>query len=498
MSHHIALLRWKAINLVFAFLGVASCTPLSTIPPAQNPPLPSKCGLSVNLVIDRSGSIGDAMPQVIGAARYFIDRLALNGGSIRVVSFADQATVHPPDGPPSSTLDALRWSSASDYQMPVLQPAGGTNLEAGLEIIRRGPAPVGDLTVMFTDGQPNLHYLARPDGHPGIVANLNGGEVALSEAVAEANRIKGLGSRIFAVGVGAEVSPSVLRSISGPVAADGEANARTADYTLVSDFDQLGGVFEELAASICPTSLVTRLILDLEDGRQAPLPGRVVSIDVNPEPIEWIEPADGRSPLITDSSGAATVAYTRTVLGNATARVETAVPAGLRYRSVACVDRNPQAGTTPTPTVQETDPMVFTLETGANRSFECTVVLTIETPGELSGSVIVWLRPQAGDLAAAEDSLTVRLVNLEDGTSIQREALLGSAAWFEGLAPGMYQVHLDSMPAGWRLPNRPEDGSLALVCQTTAVIPPLSPFVVEVLENLVNICEVPIRRDPSA
>jgi hypothetical protein len=452
----------------------------------------------VNLVIDRSGSIGDAMPQVIGAAQYFVDRLALNGGSIRVVSFADQATVHPPGEPPSSTLDTLRWSSASDYQMPVLQPAGGTNLEAGLEVIRRGPTPVGDLTVIFTDGQPNLHYLTRPDGHPGIVANLNGGDVAFSEAVAEANRLKGLGSRIFAVGVGAEVSPSVLRSISGPVAADGEANARTADYTIVSDFDQLGGVFEELAASICPTSLVTRLILDLEDGRQAPLPGRVLSIDVNPEPIEWIEPADGRSPVITDPSGEATVAYTRTVLGTATARVETAVPAGLRYRSVSCVDRDPQAGTTPTPAVQQTDPIVFTLETGANRSFECTVVLTVEPPGELSGSVIVWLRPRAGDLAAPGDLLTVRLVNLEDGTSIQRDAPLGSAAWFEGLAPGMYQAHLDGIPTGWRLPNRPEDGSAALVCQTTAVIPPLSPFLVEVTGNLINVCEVPIRRDPSA
>lgn len=262
----------------------------------DNPPLETRCGADVVLVLDASASVRNynddvdpngAVDLVAGAARAFLGGFANTNSRIAVVSY---------NADPMAQLTLTDVSSASvaaggAHDLAIGDPGGtlgpipvttgyseharvgsGTNWEAGLatalSLMSDARADVPRVVVHITDGQPTRHVDA--DGN--VTAD---GDSALhvAEAAEIADQIKAQGMHIYTVGIGRATSgyTSKLQAVSGPDVYD-QTNPSDVfdpahdDVILASDFDALEDLLTGISSGLCSSSLtITKLASTPED-----------------------------------------------------------------------------------------------------------------------------------------------------------------------------------------------------------------------------------------
>jgi hypothetical protein len=193
--------------------------------PGPNPNLPPRCGIDVMLVLDKSGSIASsgATEAVRNATRAFLTALSGTGAAVSITDFSTTAEWQVD----YTTVTANTITDVFEpYLTDVYDPAGWTNWEDAFQKVKEVNAdpgtPRADLVVFVTDGDPT----ARNTDSGGTVTGLVEGEAeALRRAANQADAVKGQGSHVFALGVGAAVTkPTSARRL-----------------TAVSGFDQYPG-----------------------------------------------------------------------------------------------------------------------------------------------------------------------------------------------------------------------------------------------------------------
>ena len=180
----------------------------------------------IMLVLDRSGSIGDAMPTLKTAAKAFVDALSLDGVHAGLASFATGATLNI-----HLTNDATALKTAIDG----LASSGLTDLEDGILVANGELANPGDghdradgespdFMVIVTDGQPN---------------QCNGSGCDPDDAAAAAaDAARAAGIEVYVVGVGSGVDETYLKT---------EIADDAAHYFSAADFDDLEAILEGIA-----------------------------------------------------------------------------------------------------------------------------------------------------------------------------------------------------------------------------------------------------------
>jgi hypothetical protein len=280
-------------------------------PPAPNPPLQAACGITVNLVVDRSKSIANAgaTNAMKSALTTFINTLNNTGSTVAVVDFAEQAFVAIPFTPLN---DGTR--SQFDNYIQSYNPNGantsGTNWDDALYFANQigGPADA-DITLFLTDGEPNR---SGPGHHP----SSSNSQRVLEYAVVHANEIKGSGTRLFVVGVGDVAgNASKLAAVSGPN--DG-TDIQTDDYSTVPDFADLADSLEGLVYGLCASSMTVSKYVDGVLTPAWDLTATVTGVAPAGTPFQWRNPAEIATPPAsrTKPTGAEGTATFEWVLGS--------------------------------------------------------------------------------------------------------------------------------------------------------------------------------------
>ena len=184
--------------------------------------LPSRQPADVMLVLDRSGSMRDRpIEDLRAAAKTFLDRLDPAIDQAGLVSFADTPILN-------QRLGA--WHGGLRAEIDALVASGNTNiadaiLAAQAELVsarhRPGSRPV---IILFSDGAPN-----------------RGGDPLAAAAGAKA-----AGTRIFTIGLGADLDPDLMRSIAS---APGDAFLAPSSGDLAAIYERIAGVISGAPAT---------------------------------------------------------------------------------------------------------------------------------------------------------------------------------------------------------------------------------------------------------
>lgn len=217
----------------------------------NNPLLPQQCGLDVAIVMDLSGSVGSALPNLKQAAGTFIDALVGTPSRVALFSFGTNSPAaggaNLPDLMPVSTAAGADVVKAHYAGWTV---GGGTNWDRGMWAVAAA-APQYELTVVITDGNPT--YFSSPAQGSGNFTRFR----EVENGIFSANALQAEGGRSLAIGVGSGVSGDTglnLRAISGPTLFDG-TNGDTADYYQTSDYAAAGKALRDLALGRCQGTL---------------------------------------------------------------------------------------------------------------------------------------------------------------------------------------------------------------------------------------------------
>ncbi|WP_137845653.1 LPXTG cell wall anchor domain-containing protein [Microbacterium sp. 2FI] len=228
-----------------------------------NPTLTPSCGLDVALILDISGSVGTALPDLKDAADTFVDSLAGTPSRMSLFSFSwetpgsggatNYPSLTPVTTPGQGTIFKNRYVSWTS--------AGGTNWDRGLGIAASNNVPGNqfDVAVIITDGNPTTYN--QPYQGSGSDNRFRETE----NGIFSANALKANGTRVLAFGVGAGATGATnalnLRAISGPTAYTG-TNGQNADFYQTEDYDAVGTALRNLALGNCAGSLtVTKAIV---------------------------------------------------------------------------------------------------------------------------------------------------------------------------------------------------------------------------------------------
>jgi hypothetical protein len=205
-----------------------------------NPQFPSRCGVSVTLLYDVSGSISASEASTMkSASNEFVDALAGTPSSIAIASFA---TAAPAAGntnlAPTAVADAT-GAAAVKAAIAVLSRPNGDDRYTNWDAAFRSVVGQSDIVVLFTDGNPTTYGV--PPQYPPVLTDLD----QLDAGVLSANAVKAAGARVLAVGVGDldALSKDNLALVSGPV--------EGVDYA-VTTFADVRTVFRNLADALCP------------------------------------------------------------------------------------------------------------------------------------------------------------------------------------------------------------------------------------------------------
>jgi hypothetical protein len=292
----------------------------------NNPTLPSRCGLDVLLLLDRSGSIDPQKDTYRTAARQFVTALSGTPTRLKISSFgsdtrADQASFLNLDAPADVTTANTKIDGVYSA------PAGSTNWDGGMNLAANAGV---DVVVFITDGNPT--YRDTPNGtSSGAVVDL----LDLTAGVASANKVKtagksaSAGATILAVGAGTGVTAENLAAVSGPDEGD--------DY-VTSSIAGLDAKLQEIANKLCGARIHVRKLTDGGDPAAAKAgwtftPGKPAG-----SPLTFTPGKPAGSPL-TFAPGAVTTAGSP--LTFAPGAVTTA---GSPAEAVIAVDRIPAAG----------------------------------------------------------------------------------------------------------------------------------------------------------
>jgi uncharacterized repeat protein (TIGR01451 family) len=217
----------------------------------------------------------------------------------------------------TTVTDETMASVFNPYINNGYDPGGWTNWEDAFHEVKvaNDDGPVADLVVFMTDGDPT----ARNTNSGGVVDELTEGEVeAMRRAQKEADLVKGQGSHVLAMGVGAavtkETSARRLTAVSGfdkwPTPG---VTFEEADYTLVEDFDELAAALRQIAIALCESSVtITKLVDEGNGAGYQPAAGWTFNATVSTSPggYEWVKPPpppdDGPRSQSTNADGVAT------------------------------------------------------------------------------------------------------------------------------------------------------------------------------------------------
>ena len=128
----------------------------------------SRRDVNVELVLDRSSSMGGAMGSMLTAARTFVSQFAEGRDNVGLIVFGGNAVLAFPNPSPSGPQSNFK-SASPTVDTLISQTVGGGNTGtaealhmAYTELVKKNDPGALNLIVMFTDGLPN-----------GVVANYN-------------------------------------------------------------------------------------------------------------------------------------------------------------------------------------------------------------------------------------------------------------------------------------------------------------------------------------
>lgn len=439
--------------------------------PAPNPNLAAACGLDVMLVLDESGSIGSAgeTGTVRAAARGFLDALAGTGSAVSIVDFNTTASQPVPYTTVTRTSIANTFAPYLRYGY---RPSGWTNWEAAFQTVARANFAVGgpkaDLVLFLTDGDPTAFN--RP-GRPPATGLTPGDVTALRRAAVAADVVKGQGSHVFALGVGAAVtspaSANRLTAVSGfEEFPDEQSDLGMADYSLVEDFDDLPAALRAFAVALCKSSVTVTKVVDEGDGVFRPDPGWDITADVTTTrgDYTWIQPpppAPGPHTVTTDKDGVAAFQWEPDdPTASSSATLQEAPRPGYALVDWTCVTSSP--GATDPRTTAGTGTQISTGSLGPSDYARCTLRNRV-LPGTIE--IEASASPQSAQAFAFTGSGPLGSFSLvDDGTG-------GSAsAIFTDLAPGTYTVG-EAVPSGWELSGITCSNPAVAISGTQVTIP---------------------------
>ncbi|MGF1512517.1 MAG: vWA domain-containing protein [Elainellaceae cyanobacterium] len=212
--------------------------------PTPNPPFPGRCGLDVVIALDSSNSMGpDNFDRARQAAADFAQALVGTPSRVGFVIFSTNTKVLFPLTDVSTVERAAEVAAAlNDYEYV----GEYTNWAAAFNSAQ---SLKPELIILCTDGAPFL-----PDNQAG----------AEQAAFAAADRVRQVGTRVIAIGIGTRILPENLRRVSGAVLND--------DYYL-TNFDGLGDRLREIALRACGGSITVTKRVEQLDGTYAPAEG---------------------------------------------------------------------------------------------------------------------------------------------------------------------------------------------------------------------------------
>jgi uncharacterized repeat protein (TIGR01451 family) len=419
---------------------------LRVTPPAPNPNLPPRCGIDVMLVLDKSGSISSSgqTETVRNAARAFLDALSGTGAAVSIVDF--NATAGRPVGYTTVTPNSIA-SVFEPYLVNQYKPTGLTNWEDAFQEVKEAntQGPVADLVVFITDGDPTTY-----NGAGG--RNVGEGAVAaMRPAALEADLVKGQGSHVFAMGVGAAVTtPTSARRLTAISGFDQypQTNFALADYTLVQDFAQLAQALRQIAIELCQASVTVTKVVDEGDGVYRPDPGWrfTASVSMSAGGYAWLQPAPppptGPRSETTNKDGVATFQWKPSnASATSTVTLTEDLKAGYDFVDATCSTSAP--GKTPKRTIRRTTPQVGGVTIKPGEYARCTVRNRIR-----SGTIEIEksANPQTAQQFGFSGSGPLGDFALVDDGKNDPAA----ARTFSGLAPGTYTVR-ELVPDDWEL-----------------------------------------------
>jgi uncharacterized protein YegL len=190
--------------------------------------LPQRKPADVLLVLDRSGSMnGQKIADAKAAAKGFVDRMDLSTDQVGLVSFSDSATLNQVltqmAGQVRTAIDGLAASGLTNITDAITQAQA--ELTSGRH--RAGNQPV---MVLLSDGQPTAGGDPRP----------------------AATAAKNAGTRIFTIGLGADVDPNLLRDLA----------SSPSDYFPAPTSSQLDAIYQQIAGVIAGSPATNITIVD--------------------------------------------------------------------------------------------------------------------------------------------------------------------------------------------------------------------------------------------
>ncbi len=412
--------------LVAISSGRAAAIPPGDPTPIANPDLRAACGLDIHIILDESGSVKPYAANVRQAFNAFTAALNNTGSRIAVSEFSTLANL-PLNGAAQTNYtvvtNATRASVFDPYIANDYQPNGSTNWEDGLRMGRyflpRPSAQQSHMTVFITDGDPNeviKNSVSANDYQTKVplsslqVQSQNDNNQAKDAAVPNANAIKGQGSHILAIAVGAGLSSTAslnrIIAVSGPnvFSGSGTFNITTDDVYRVPDFADLEAALRQAAFQLCAPSVTVRKYVDLtpdpDTDDLVPASDWDMTATAAPAPAKWVLPASGvgaTATQTTDANGFATFQWTTAAPTNSNVSITeenpAAVPPGFVNDPAAtsCVVRTPDtSGDQPLPIT--TTPNGFTTTVTHESIATCTMVNrvppapSIEIQKETNGS----------------------------------------------------------------------------------------------------------------
>jgi uncharacterized repeat protein (TIGR01451 family) len=220
----------------------------------ENPAFPTRCGIDIAIVVDRSTSINrDEMQQFRAAVQAFVGNDGLNGTPSRaaVYTFSTNA----------SKLVGLRAMGTAALNTAVTNATSGsgdgyTNWDSAMRLVANDSEKY-DAVLFLTDGDPTAYVSG--NSNP---TNTNVQFRMVEEAAFSANAVKQKGSSIGVrtkiVGVGIDMTNNSdlnLKAISGPILNE--------DYYLADNFEVLTDKLKDIATKSCGgTITVQKQVVD--------------------------------------------------------------------------------------------------------------------------------------------------------------------------------------------------------------------------------------------
>ncbi|MGF1556667.1 vWA domain-containing protein, partial [Paucihalobacter sp.] len=283
---------------------------------SNNPNLTVACqdNLNITIIIDESNSLAGSQNLVRDGVLALLQNLECNNVNVALIEFGSVSDyVIPSYTPVTPTLIAsvnnyFNGIALNGQTYTVPQPnnvLGGTNWQAAL--IRANALPTADLVFMITDGVPTTYTVNA--NQPGSSYDFCGNGSTTEEAeiynpVQLANAIKAKGSKMFILGVGSDLSLSLIQDISGntqfdPNSGGNAGSVATSDYAVANNINDLGDSLASLSANLCP--LVTELVATPVCGEGASNGTITVNITTNADAPYTITINEG-TPIVTNNA----------------------------------------------------------------------------------------------------------------------------------------------------------------------------------------------------